>query len=43
MDGEELRGTEGRETVIRIYFMRKESIFNKRGERKIHIFDGTYF
>jgi hypothetical protein len=30
---EELGGAEGRETVIRIYCMRKESIFNKRMEK----------
>ena len=30
-DGEELGGV-GRETVIRLYCMRKESIFNKKGK-----------
>lgn len=27
---EEPRGAEGEENIIRIYFMRKESIFNER-------------
>jgi hypothetical protein len=27
---EELGGTEGGKTVIRIYYLRKESIFNKK-------------
>lgn len=30
--GEELGGLEGEESVIRIYYMRGKSIFNKRGE-----------
>jgi hypothetical protein len=30
--GEELGGEEGGGTVIRIYRMRKESVFNKAGE-----------
>jgi hypothetical protein len=28
--GEELRGVEGGKTIIKIYYMRKKSIFNKR-------------
>lgn len=32
-NGEELRGVEGGEKVIRIYYMRKGSIFNKRKEK----------
>lgn len=30
--GEELGGVEGRETIIRLHCMRKETTFNKRGE-----------
>lgn len=29
---EELEGAEGGETVIRMYWMKKESIFNQRGK-----------
>lgn len=32
--GEEL-GEEGRETIVRIYYMREKSIFNKRAKKKI--------
>lgn len=28
-DGEELRGVKGKETVVKIRYMRKKSIFNK--------------
>jgi hypothetical protein len=28
---ENLEGVEGREMIIKMYYMRKESIFNKRG------------
>lgn len=31
--GEEL-GEEGRETIVRIYYMREKSIFNKRAKKK---------
>jgi hypothetical protein len=36
-DGKEPRGVEGGETVIRIYssYVRKKSIFNKRGKRSL--------
>lgn len=32
--GEELREVEGEETIVRIYFVTKTSIFNKRGKEK---------
>ena len=32
-DGEELRAEEGREIVIRTYYVRKKSIFNKRNKK----------
>ena len=33
--GEKVGGVEGQETVLRIYCMRKESIFNKRKKIKV--------
>jgi hypothetical protein len=35
---EELGGAEGGETVIRIYYREKTSMFNKRGKRKKHLY-----
>ena len=32
--GKELGGAEGGETTIRIYYARRESILNKKGEKK---------
>ena len=31
-DGEQLRGVEGGETVVKLHYVRKKSIFNKRRE-----------
>jgi hypothetical protein len=33
--GEDLGGVEGRKTIIRIYYGRKESILNKRKKEKL--------
>lgn len=33
-EGEEVGGVEGREIVIRIYCVRKESVFRKKGQEE---------